>query len=133
MISFRPLFSKGVFANAMVLTVGVVLAPGQRTVTAAFHAVGVAGEQAFCVYHRVLLRTRRLARQGSRVLLAKLAEGFAREGPLVLGIDDTIERRWGPEITVRGISRDPVRSSGGHFVKDSGLRWLSMMLLTPIS
>ena len=30
------------------------------------------------------------------------------------------------------IYRDPVRSSHGHFVKASGLRWLSLMLLTPI-
>jgi hypothetical protein len=67
------------------------------------------------------------------MLLTKLVEGFAGKGPLVLGIDDTIERRWGPKIKARGIYRDPVRSSGGHFVKASGLRWLSMMLLTPVS
>lgn len=32
----------------------------------------------------------------------------------------------------KGIYRDPVRSSHGHFVKASGLRWLSLMLLVPI-
>src|SRR5690606_36632228 len=47
-------------------------------------------------------------------------------------IDDTIERRWGKHIRLRGIYRDPVRSSHGHFVKASGLRWLSVMLLTPV-
>ncbi|MFB9985555.1 transposase, partial [Mesorhizobium kowhaii] len=31
-----------------------------------------------------------------------------------------------------GIYRDPVRSSHGHFVKASGLRWLSFMVLTPV-
>jgi hypothetical protein len=51
---------------------------------------------------------------------------------LVLGIDETIERRWGHKITARGIYRDPVRSSKSHFVKASGLRWISLMLLTPI-
>ncbi len=50
----------------------------------------------------------------------------------MFGIDDTIERRWGPQIKARGIYRDPVRSSRGHFVKASGLRWLSAMLLVPI-
>src|SRR5262249_13949973 len=49
--------------------------------------------------------------------------------PVVIGLDDTIERRWGPKISARGIYRDPVRSSKGHFVKASGLRWLSAMLL----
>jgi len=51
---------------------------------------------------------------------------------VVIGIDDTIERRWGAKISARGIYRDPVRSSKGHFVKASGLRWLSAMLLVRV-
>jgi DDE superfamily endonuclease len=47
-------------------------------------------------------------------------------------MDDTIERRWGPKIAARGIYRDPVRSTHGHFVKASGLRWLSLMVAVPI-
>jgi len=43
----------------------------------------------------------------------------------VMGIDDTIERRWGKRIAARSIYRDPVRSSDSHFVKTSGLRWRS--------
>jgi len=62
----------------------------------------------------------------------QLVRRFVPEGPLVFGIDDTIERRWGQKIEARGIYRDPVRSSKGHFVKASGLRWLSVMLLAPI-
>jgi hypothetical protein len=31
--------------------------------------------------------------------------------PVVIGFDDTIERRWGAKISARGIYRDPVRSS----------------------
>jgi hypothetical protein len=50
----------------------------------------------------------------------------------VFGIDDTIERRRGKRIQAKGIYRDPTRSSHGHFVKASGLRWLSVMLLAPI-
>jgi hypothetical protein len=49
-----------------------------------------------------------------------------------MGVDDSIERRWGARIAARGIYRDPVRSSRGHFVKASGLRWLSVMLLAPV-
>lgn len=133
MIAFRPLFSKRVFAHAMVLLVGAVLAPGRRTVAAALRAAGLAQERTYHKYHRVLSRAMWSARQGSRMLLAELASAFASEGPLVFGIDDTIERRWGPKIKARGIYRDPVRSSGGHFVKASGLRWLSLMLLAPVS
>jgi hypothetical protein len=57
---------------------------------------------------------------------------YPADKPLVVGMDNTIERRWGAKIAVRGIYRDPVRSSDSHFVKASGLRWISLMLLTPI-
>lgn len=133
MIAFQPLFSKRVFANAMVLLVGSLLAPGRRTVAAALRIVGLAHVQAYHKYHRVLSHARWSARKASGVLLAGLTEAFCPAGPLVFGLDDTIERRWGQEIKARGIYRDPVRSSQGHFVKASGLRWLSLMLLTPVS
>ena len=68
----------------------------------------------------------------SRVLLVLLVATFAPRGPLVVGIDDTIERRRGAKIAARGIHRDPMRSSRSHFVKASGLRWVCMMLLVPV-
>jgi hypothetical protein len=64
--------------------------------------------------------------------LGLLINAFALRGPVVLGLDDTIERRRGAKIKAKGIYRDPVRSSHSHFVKASGLRWLSLMLLAPI-
>ena len=66
------------------------------------------------------------------MLLGLLLTAFVPSGPLVLGLGDTIERRTGAKISAKGIYRDPVRSSREHFVKASGLRWLSLMLLTPI-
>lgn len=132
MIPFRSLFSKRIFARAMALLVGAVLAVRFRTVTAALRAVGLAGRANFSSYHRVLSRARWSARLGGRRLLEQLIERFASEGPVVIGIDDTIERRWGPKIQARGIYRDPVRSSKGHFVKASGLRWLSVQVLAPV-
>jgi hypothetical protein len=51
---------------------------------------------------------------------------------VVIGVDESIERRWGPKIIERGIYRDPVRSSKSHVVKASGLRWISWMLMVDI-
>jgi hypothetical protein len=68
----------------------------------------------------------------ARQLLLYIIERLLPEGEVVIGIDDTIERRWGAKIKARGIYRDPVRSSHGHFVKTSGLRWLSLMVSVPI-
>jgi hypothetical protein len=54
------------------------------------------------------------------------------DGPLVIGVDETIERRWGRKIAAKGVYRDPVRSTRETLVKTSGLRWISMLLLAPI-
>jgi hypothetical protein len=80
----------------------------------------------------VLNRAAWNAHAAARLLLSLLIAVLVPSGPVVLGIDDTIERRRGRRISAKGIYRDPVRSSKGHFVKASGLRWLSLMLLAPI-
>jgi hypothetical protein len=115
-----------------VLLLGAILAPGKRTVTSCLRIVGLGGEHRFVNYHRVLSRARWSGRAASRLLLALLVRRFAPQGPIVLGIDDTIERRRGKCILAKGIYRDPVRSSRSHFVKASGLRWVSLMLLAPV-
>ncbi len=130
--TFVPIFSKAVWCHVQVLLVGAMLAPGQRTVTAVLRIVGLSCERHFQTYHRVLNRAVWSSWEVSRVLLKLLVSTFAAAGTVVVGIDDTIERRWGAKITARGIYRDPVRSSHGHLVKASGLRWLSLMLLVPI-
>ena len=129
---FAPLFSKRVWQHAKVLLAGAVLAPGRRTVSSALRAMGLDQERRFHRYHRVLSRASWSSREASRVLLGLLVEVFVPDGPLVLGVDETLERRRGKKIVAKGIYRDPVRSSHGHFVKTSGLRWVCLMLLVPI-
>lgn len=129
---FRPLFSERVWPHVQLLLVGALLTVGRRTVTGVLRTMGLSGERRFKTYHRVLSRARWSGLATSRVLLDLLVKTFVPTGPLVMGLDDTIERRWGPKIATRGIYRDPVRSSRGHMIKVSGLRWLSLMLLTPI-
>lgn len=132
MIAFQPLFSKPVFQHAQVLLTGAILAPGARTVANCLRMMGRDLEPHYQNYHRVLNRATWSARAASQRLLGLLVERFVAAGPLVFGLDDTIERRRGSKIEAKGIYRDPVRSSRGHFVKASGLRWLSMMLLCEI-
>jgi hypothetical protein len=94
--------------------------------------MGLSGEKHFQNYHRVLNRAVWSSLEASHILLGLLISTFASSGPIIMGLDDTIERRRGAKIKAKGIYRDPVRSSHSHFVKASGLRWLSLMLLTPI-
>ena len=132
-VAFAPLFrQQRTWRHAQHLLAGAILAPGVRTVASVLRILGLAHERHFCTYHRVLSRSVWSPRAGSRILLGLLVRAFVPVGPLVFGLDDTIERRWGKRIRLRGIYRDPVRSSDRHFVKASGLRWLSVMLLAPI-
>lgn len=131
-LSFAPLFFQRSWQHAEVLLIGAILAPGKRTVTSLLQISGLAQERRFVNYHRVLNRAVWSPRAASRLLLAHLITAFAPDGPVILGIDDTIERRRGKRIAAMGIYRDPVRSSHGHFVKASGLRWISLMLLAPV-
>jgi hypothetical protein len=129
---FQGYFTAAVWDHALVLVAGSVLAPGRRTVAAALRVLGLGQRAGFAVYHRVLSDGRWSSPAIAHRLLRLLIAAFAPEGPVVVGLDDTIERRWGAKITARGIYRDPVRSSHGHFVKASGLRWRCVMLLAPI-
>jgi hypothetical protein len=129
---FAPLFSRRVWQNAQVLLMGAILAPGRRTVSSALRAMGLDQHKRFHRYHRVLSRASWSSRDVSRILLGSLVEAFVEEGPLILGIDETLERRWGKKIAAKGVYRDPVRSTHETFVKSSGLRWVCVMLLVPI-
>jgi hypothetical protein len=129
---FVPLFRRRVWSSVLVLLVGTLLAPGQRTVTTALRMMGLEHTRRFERYHRVLNRARWSSLTASRILLGLLVATFVPTGPLLVGIDETIERRRGKRIAAKGIYRDPVRSSHAHFVKASGLRWICLMLLVPI-
>jgi hypothetical protein len=129
---FAPLFSRRTWRHVPILVVGVLLAPGRRMVSSALRAVGLAHLPTFQTYHRVLNRAVWSSLGASRILFGLLVTTFAPAGPVVVGIDETIERRRGKQIGASGIYRDPVRSSRSHFVKVRGLRWICAMLLVPI-
>ncbi|HYZ60828.1 MAG TPA: transposase [Acetobacteraceae bacterium] len=129
---FSHAFTNPTWQHVLVLIAGAILSPGRRTVAAALRVTGLDQAPCFTNYHRVLNRNRWSSRQVARCLLCLLVSSFVPDGPVIIGLDDTLERRWGAKIKARGIYRDPVRSSHGHFVKASGLRWLSVMLLPEI-
>lgn len=132
---FRPIFRRQTWVKAQILLVGAILATGTRTVTATLRVMGLSDEKHFSNYHQVLNRAIWSPLRVSEMLLALLMKHLDTDEnqPLVFGIDETIERRWGQQISQRGIYRDAVRSSQSHFVKTSGLRWISLMWLSKIS
>jgi hypothetical protein len=108
-------------------------APANQTVTAALRALGLADEPGFQNYHRLLNRARWSARQAAHHLLKLLVEAFVPAGPVIIGLDDTVERRRGRQLTARAIYYDAARSSKACFQKTSGLRWMNLALLVPVS
>lgn len=129
---FSPTFSKKVFQRASLLLLGTILTRGKRTVCGVLRTLGLSQIRDWSPYHRVLSRANWSAFYCARALLNLLVQRLTTDNKLVFGIDETIERRWGSKIKARGIYRDAVRSSKSHFVKCSGLRWICLMLLTPI-
>ena len=133
LVPFATLFTNPTWQKAQILLVGTILAPGQRTVAAALRVKGRSDAGDFARYHEVLNRAVWSPRAAARILLLLLLRYLDRgDGPLVFGIDETVERRRGAKIRARGIYRDAVRSSRHQLVKASGLRWISLMWLGPV-
>jgi hypothetical protein len=133
LLPFAPLFSRTVFAHVQLLVAGALLTPGRRTVAALLRTLGRQFDPHFQNFHRVLNRDRWSPRAAARVLLHLLVQRFVPEGPVVLGLDEHLERRKGKKIAAKGIYRDAARSSKEYLTRASGLRWLSLMLLVPLS
>ena len=131
---FAPCFyGVTTWMKAQILLIGAILTPGKRVVSEALRVMGLSESHQLAQYHQVLNRAVWSPLDLAQTLLKLLVKTFMQpRETLVLGIDPTIERRWGRKIAARGIYRDGVRSSESHFVKASGLRWISLMLLTPI-
>ena len=128
LVPFATLFTSPTWRKAQLLLVGAILTPGQRTVAAALRVMGRSDQRDYARYHEVLNRAVWSSRQAARILLVLLLQHLdGGDGPLIFGIDETLERRRGAKIRARAIYRDPVRSSRSQVVKASGLRWISLM------
>jgi len=133
LVSFAPLFSKPVWEHVQVLVTGALLCRGPHTVASVLRTLGLSGKRTFCNYHRVLSRARWSELQGAKILLGLLVVGVVAAGyPLVIGIDETLERRKGKRIKAKGRYRDAVRSTQNRVVTCYGLKWICLMLIVPL-
>lgn len=118
--------------KAQVMLVGAWLCRGQRTVSRVLRVMGLAQEQDYCGYYRMLSRVKWNGIVAAQILLGLIVSLLVGDETLVIGIDETLERRWGERIWGLGIYRDPVRSSHRYTVKTTGVRWQVMQVLVPL-
>ena len=129
---FAPVFTAPTYQKALLLVVGTILAKGRRTVTSALRAVGHTQPADWAKYHHVLNRARWSGLQVSRQLLAVLVATWGPADRVTIAVDETLERRWGPQIRKRGHWRDSLASSKQINVSSSGLRWLVFALVVNV-
>ena len=134
LLPFATIFSlKKTFFKATVLMMGSLLCRGGVTVCSALRAVGLSAEKNFCCYHRLLNRDNWDLFAGAKILLLLLLKVFPQKGAMTFAINDTLERRRGKKINAKGWFKDPIQSNNGKVVTSTGLRWMPVMLLTPIA
>ena len=129
---FASLFSMPVWRNASILAIGAILCIGKRTVTSALKVMGFKDEKHFTNYHRVLNRAKWNTLNVAKILLGRIIFLIPLNLPLIIAIDENIERRKGKKIKAKGCYRDAVRSSGNKVIHCFGLKWISMMAIIPL-
>ena len=132
LLPFAPLLTAPTWRPVQVLLLGTLLAQGPRTVTAALRVMGLANEPRFEKDHRVLSRGRWSGLRGAQILLGLLVPCLPPGWPIVIAVDETLERRRGARIAAKGMYRDAVRSSQSKVVTCLGLHWICMALIVPV-
>lgn len=111
LLPFSVLFSKPSWKKALTLLLGTLLCTGKRTVCSALRAMGLENEASFSKYHHLLNRTEWSSLKAAKILFFMLLALVCNKHPLVLLVDETLERRRGKQIKAKGYYRDAVRSS----------------------
>lgn len=133
MAPFMQAFNPRIWDLIEILVIGAILTPGKRTVSAILRTMGLEKESDYQNYHRVLNRAKWSGLELSQILLGLLVQAFLITGvPLLVGTDETLERRQGEKIKAKSVFRDAVRSSKKYTVHSYGLRWISMMMIVKV-
>lgn len=129
---FSSEFSRPTWKNIQVLLIGAILCRGPRRVSSILRVMGLASIRNFSKYHRVLSRAQWDGLMLSKILLGLLVKLLPSSWPILVAVDETLERRKGKKIKAKGLYRDAVRSSHSNVVTSFGLKWECMTLIVPL-
>ena len=100
---------------------------------AALRAIGLPDAEHFTNYHRLLNRDHWSPWVLSKLLLDLIVIlCLPADAPLLLLIDETLERRRGRQIRYKGWFYDAVRSTAAKVATSLGIRWLCLAILVPV-
>lgn len=89
-------------------------------------------EKNYSKYHNVLRRAKWSGLDAAKILFGLLIASLPNGFPILVAVDETLERRQGKKIKAIGAYRDAVRSSKTNVVISFGLKWECMALITPL-
>jgi len=130
--AFSSEFTRPTWKNIQLLLTGAILCRGARRITSILRVIGLQEERNFSKYHRVLSRAQWNGLALSKILLGLLIGILPQSWPILIAIDETLERRKGKKIKAKGVYRDAVRSSQSKVISCFGLKWECMMLIVPL-
>jgi hypothetical protein len=130
--AFASEFSRPTWKNIQVLLIGVLLCRGPRRVSSVLRVMGLASIRNFSKYHRVLSRAEWNGLNLAKIVFGLLVKLLPESWPILIAVDETLERRRGRKIKAKGLYRDGVRSSQSNVVTSFGLKWECMMLIVPL-
>jgi hypothetical protein len=121
---FSVAFTRPTFQRFILLLIGFILAPRQRTVTGALRVLGAAAVGHFSSFHRVLSHRVWRPLPLGKILAAIVLEMVPRDQPVVIPVDDTATQHKGDHVWGKGLHRDACRSTKSFQVWLWGHRWL---------
>ncbi|MDF1678918.1 MAG: transposase [Legionellaceae bacterium] len=129
---FSSIFTRPTWKKIQPLFIGAILCRGARRVSSILRVMGLGGERSFSKYHWVFNQAQWSGLALSKILLGLLIRCLPKSWPILVAVDETLERRRGRKITAKGMYRDAVRSSQSHVVTCMGLKWEVMTLIVPL-
>ncbi len=130
--AFSSEFSRPTWKNIQTLLTGAILCRGARRISSVLRVMGLSSVRNYSKYHRVLSRAKWNSLTLAKILFGLLVELLPDSWPILIAVDETLERRKGKKIKAKGAYRDAVRSSQSKVVTSFGLKWECMTLIVPL-
>ena len=129
---FASEFTCPTWEKMKILLIGAILCRGARRITSILRVMNLSGERNFSKYHRALSRAKWNSLVLSQILFGLLVNLLPKSWPILIAVDETLERRRGKKIKAKGAYRDAVLSSESKVIISFGLKWECMTLIVPL-